>query len=129
MAMTAQPSLAHHRLRLGAFGERLAADYLRSLGFLVLRRGFRAGRHEIDLVVRRGRQVAFVEVKARRSRRCGEASAAVTARKRWIISRVAAVWVDRHGRPGDRYRFDVVAIECPRGQPPAVTHVAGAWWL
>lgn len=122
-------SFGHRRRRFGVLGERIAADFLRSLGFLVLQRGFRAGRHEIDLIVRRGRQVAFVEVKARRSRACGTAAAAVTARKRWIVSRVAAVWVDRHGQAGDCYRFDVVAVECIPGRGPEVTHVAGAWWL
>src|SRR3989442_268696 len=55
------------RHRQGLAGEREAIRYLQSRGWFVLAHRFRMGRTEIDLVARRGRLVAFIEVKARRS--------------------------------------------------------------
>jgi len=66
--------------------------------------------------------VAFVEVKQRRGLAFGSAGEAVGWRKRLRIGRVAAVWMDRHGKEGDVYRFDLMAVE-RRG----IEHVADAW--
>ena len=61
------------------------------------------------------RLIAFVEVKTRRSRACGSAVESVSAFKQRILGRVATLWRVRHGRPGDEYRFDVVAVVWPAG--------------
>ena len=66
---------------LGLEGERLAIAFLTSCGWLVEAHRFRLGRHDIDLVVRSGRLVAFVEVKTRRSLNYGSGLQAVSARK------------------------------------------------
>ena len=59
------------RRRLGAIGEALAADRLERAGYRILDRNVRCGGVELDLVVARGRVLAFVEVKTRRSRALG----------------------------------------------------------
>ena len=85
------------------------------------------GRHDLDLVIRRERLVAFVEVKTRHSLRCGSAVESVSALKRRLIERVALSWRLRHGRPGDEYRFDLVGVrDLGRGRYE-VEHVADAW--
>jgi putative endonuclease len=81
------------------------------------------------LVIRKQSTVAFVEVKTRRSSTCGTALEAVSLRKQREISRVASVWVLRQGRPGDEYRFDLVAIHDQPGGEPVVEHVPDAWRL
>jgi putative endonuclease len=116
------------RHRRGLWGERLAAAYLTACGWSVEARRFRLGRHDIDLVVRRGSLVAFVEVKTRSSAVCGNPVAAVTPAKCRVLARVAAVWKDRYGRPSDRYRFDVVAVQLGGGVP-RLDHVPDAWRL
>jgi putative endonuclease len=114
---------------LGRRGEDIAARFLAHRGWTVLARNFRLSRREVDLVVRRGRVVAFVEVKTRAGRACGHPLEAIGPGKRREIQAVAAAWVDRHGRPGDTYRFDAVAVTCRHGSPPEIEHVPDAWRL
>ncbi|HET7038981.1 MAG TPA: YraN family protein, partial [Gemmatimonadales bacterium] len=91
-------------------GERQAAAFLESGGWQVLAHRFRVGRLEVDLIARRGRVVAFVEVKTRRGTGFGTPFEAVTWGKQREIVRVARAWMDRHGSPDDVYRFDVVGV-------------------
>ena len=101
--------------------------FLVACGWQVEAHRFRLGRHDLDLVIRRERLVAFVEVKTRHSLRCGSAVESVSALKRRLIERVALSWRLRHGRPGDEYRFDLVGVrDLGRGRYE-VEHVADAW--
>jgi putative endonuclease len=117
------------RQRRGLAGERAALAFLTSCGWEVEAHRFRWGRHDLDLVARRGGVVAFIEVKTRRSLACGSPVESVGRRKRAILGRLAELWRLRHGRPGDEYRFDLVAIwDGGRGRY-RIEHVADAWRL
>ncbi len=80
--------------RVGRRAEWIATALLTIKGYRVLVRGFTVSGGEIDLVVRRGATIAFVEVKARPGHE--EALLAVTETKRRRISRAAAVWLTRN---------------------------------
>lgn len=114
---------------LGVKGERLAIAFLTSCGWSVEAHRFKLGRHDVDLVIRKDQVVAFVEVKTRQSNSCGSGLEAVSRRKQRDIARVAKVWLLRFGRPGDEYRFDLVAIQDAQGAHPSIEHVANAWRL
>jgi putative endonuclease len=98
------------RQKRGLAGEEQAIRYLLSRGWSLVAHRFRMGRIEIDLVVRRGDLVAFVEVKARRGSAFGSPMEAVTGSKRREIVKAARAWVDRYGRPSDIYRFDCIGL-------------------
>ena len=116
------------RHQRGMEGERLALAWLTSAGWCIEAHRFRIGRHDLDLVARRGRLVAFIEVKTRTGTRHGTPAQAVGPRKQATLSRVAECWRQRHGRPGDSYRFDVISVLLhPRG--PRVEHIPDAWRL
>lgn len=117
------------RQLLGLHGERLAMAFLTSCGWSVEAHRFKLGRHDLDFVIRKGRMVAFVEVKTRRSTTCGTAVEAVSRRKQQDIARVASAWILRHGRPEDEYRFDLVAVQDVPGGEPVIEHVTDAWRL
>ena len=86
-------------------------------GAYIKERNFRCRMGEIDLIIRDGRYLAFVEVKYRRTEECGWAAEAVDARKQRVISRVAQFYLHRYGYPEDTpCRFDVVAIDGERIQ-------------
>ena len=98
------------RQTLGTLGERIAARWLAAQGWQLLAVRWRSGHRDLDLVVRLGDLVAFVEVKARRGTLFGDPVEAVTWRKRRELVRSAQAWIDRCGRPGEAYRFDVVGV-------------------
>ena len=83
-------------------------------GYEVLEHRYRFHRHDVDLVARRGATVVFVEVKVRTGASHGGAAEAVTARKRLELTRAASAWLQRHGRPEDGARFDVIAVDADR---------------
>ncbi|MBW1842952.1 MAG: YraN family protein [Deltaproteobacteria bacterium] len=104
------------RNELGAEGERRAADHLAARGYRIVGRNVRAGGVEMDLIVRRGRLVVFVEVKTRRAGGPGCGEDAVDARKQLRLVRGAAAWIHEQPRPTHRVRFDVIVCECSRDE-------------
>lgn len=107
----------------GRKAERIAAWWLRAKGYRVVAMRVRTAAGEIDLIVRRGRTIAAVEVK----RRADFASAlhAVTPRQRQRIAGALAAWLA--ARPGLTHlqpRFDVLVIGAGRPR-----HLPGAWVL
>jgi putative endonuclease len=111
----------------GLWGERTAIGYLTSCGWEVEAHRFKLGRHDIDLIVRRDRTVAFVEVKTRRSVAQGSSVESVGRRKQSTITKVASVWCLRYGRQDDEYRFDVVAVQEHAAGEYTIEHIEDAW--
>jgi putative endonuclease len=104
--------------RGGRRAETLAALFLQLKGWSILARRARAPVGEVDLVARRGRMVAFVEVKARAT----EAEAALSLDE-FRLRRVAAAagaLAPRFVRPGDDMRIDAIFVvpwRLPRHMP------------
>ena len=114
---------------MGRWGEEQAAAWLRREGYRILGRRVRpGGRDEIDLVVRHGEILAFVEVKTRRSRGLLAPSAAIDRRKKRALGRAAARYLRRLSYPRLVYRFDVVeVIGTPDSGEPAIRHIRDAF--
>lgn len=113
---------------LGRRGERLAASYLQRRGWRIVERNWRFHNKEIDLVARRGRLVAFVEVKTRGTGALGHPLETITAAKRRDLAIAARGWITLRGRPGESYRFDAVAVVQDR-RGTRVEHLEDAWQL
>jgi len=99
------------RPSLGRLGEDAAARHLAARGYRIVARNVRADRVEIDLIVRRGGVLAFVEVKSRRGAGHGQAAEAVDPRKQRRLRHGARAWLA--SRPTEatgviQHRFDVV---------------------
>jgi putative endonuclease len=95
--------------RRGRRSEIFAAAFLMAKGYRLLDRRFKTPLGEIDLVMRRGRAIVFVEVKQRSG--AGDAREAVTAASRRRIARAAELWLARNGAGSAvDYRFDVVIV-------------------
>lgn len=108
--------------RTGLSAESRAAAYLMAKGYRILARRFRTPQGEIDIVARRRRLLAFVEVKARRS--LDEAAYAVTPRQQQRIIGAAQAWLMTHPEHAAfDLRFDAMLI-APRRLP---RHLLGAF--
>ena len=119
------------RQQFGRAAEAAAAQQLTRDGWTVLGRNVRVGRGELDLIVRRGDVLAFVEVKARRSTAFGAPEDAVDARKRRRVARLAELWLAARPwalRGVSDVRFDIVAVDASK-RPPAIRHLPGAFTL
>jgi putative endonuclease len=107
--------------RRGRGAETLACWYLRLHGWRILARRARVPGGEVDIIARRGRTLAFIEVKARATE-----EAAAFALDDWRLRRVAAAaerLAARYMRDGDDVRIDALFI-VPRRWP---RHLANVW--
>ncbi len=107
--------------RFGRWAEGLCVATPRLRGWRIVARPLHARVREIDIVARRGRLIAIVEVKARRD---PAGDAAPDARQRRRIERAAAVFLARHpDLAGHDLRFDLMVV-----RPWRLPHrLADAW--
>lgn len=82
-------------------------------GYQIVGRNVRMPGGEIDVVARDGEMIVFVEVKGRESHRFGSAVAAVDARKRRTLRKLAEEWMQLFA-PRAFARFDVIAADGAR---------------
>jgi putative endonuclease len=96
------------REEAGRRAETLACWWLRLKGWGILARRVRTPLGEVDIVARRGRVVAFVEVKARSSAR--EAALALDEYRLRRVAAAAGALAHRFARTGDVTRIDALFI-------------------
>jgi putative endonuclease len=107
--------------RGGRRAERLAAWWLRLKGWRILAIRARTPVGEVDLVARRGRTLAFVEVKSRASE--AEAGIALDDYRLRRVVRAAEALAPRFARSGDTIRIDAMFI-VPGRLPRHVTNIS-----
>ena len=107
-------------LPLGNSGEDCAVEFLKSEGCTILERNYRTPFGEIDIIAKDDDFIVFVEVKTRRSLRCGNPFEAVDIRKQRRISKVALDYITRRGLHDAPARFDVIAVTPQGGDLPKI---------
>lgn len=116
---------------LGAFGEDAACRWLRRHGYRILERNFSCRFGEIDIIARKGKYLAFVEVKMRKNADHGAAMEFVTPAKQNRLIQTAEYWLMK--TPTDlQPRFDVVEVYAPEGistRKPEINHLEDAFQL
>ncbi len=117
--------MAQH-ISTGIQGEDLACQWLKTKGFNILHRNWRAGRAELDIVARQGEFRGVVEVKTRNSAQWGPPEQAVGPAKRRHLMRAATELLLTF--PEDlELRFDILSItHTPHG--PEFVHIPNAYY-
>ena len=118
-------------LAAGLWGEKVAARYLKRMGFKVIGQRVRVGRKdELDILARDEDCLVFVEVKTRRSEDFGRAASAVDRHKRFRMSRAAVRYLMKLRNKPDHIRFDVVEVigRWDEGDPE-IRHIPNAFSL
>ena len=121
-----RPSELRDRGRVGRRGEELAIGHLEGKGFQLVERNYRFERGEIDVVMKDGPELVFVEVKARRSSGYGSPEDSVTPHKRMQLRKVAEGFLFERNIENTPCRFDVVTVRWGRGGPE-FTHIENAF--
>ena len=113
----------------GAWGEALAAEYLRKKRYTPVAAGYRCKFGEIDLIVKDRRHLVFVEVKLRKSAKFAQALEYVDRRKQDRIRTTAEMYLSQN--PTElQPRFDVIEIYAPEGMEtthPEIYHMEDAF--
>jgi putative endonuclease len=99
------------RHRIGAWGEKIASQYLEAKGYQIRARNWRTQEGEVDLVVQDGETIVFVEVKTRTSKDFGWPEESITLAKRRRLQRVALAYLVDQELSDILWRIDVVAID------------------
>ncbi len=109
-----------HRILPGSRGqaaETQACHYLSERGLRLVTRNYRCRHGEIDLVMRDGSTVVFVEVRYRANRNFAGGAETVDRRKQSKLVATAMHYLQSHPDAAARpARFDVVAIASDRGE-------------
>ena len=98
----------------GAWGEGVAAEYLRKKRFTILACNYRCRFGEIDIIAGNRKYLVFVEVKLRRSDRFAAAREVVGLEKQRRLRTTAMLWLQENP-DGRQPRFDVIEIYAPEG--------------
>ncbi len=113
----------------GAWGEALAAQYLRKKKYSIISSSYRSKYGEIDLIACNKQYLVFVEVKLRKTNKFAEGREFVDFYKQNRLRATAAMYLasaDTELQP----RFDVIEIYAPEGTAtvnPVITHLEGAF--
>jgi len=105
--------------RYGKFSEKIAAVYLMLKGYRIVARNFSSHFGEIDIIAARGRSLAIIEVKARKS----EVYELLTARQQKRIINATSAFLARRPEFADsEIRFDLMAVK-----HFSIEHIEDCW--
>lgn len=118
---------ADGRKRLGQTGERLAERFLRKQRFKTLARNYRTPVGELDLVMRDGKTVVFVEVKSLTSGRWTDPQDQLRPKQQQHLLKAAAWFLRQTKREDAPCRYDVVGVLFTADGEPEIQHVIDAF--
>ena len=97
--------------KIGADAESIAVTYLEANGLVLLTRNYHCRQGEIDLIMRDGNFLVFIEVRYRKNNLYGSASESVTRQKQRRLLTTASYYLQNERCNADtRCRFDVISI-------------------
>ena len=117
------------RQKLGDSAEHAAAVYFQEQAVEVVAKNLRIGRFEIDLVIREGPVLIFVEVRTRGQRSWQRSLDSIDWKKQARLRRAAELLWPRRARFGrdiERIRFDAVAVVFENGHA-YIEHIKAAF--
>lgn len=95
---------------IGFYGEEIAENYLREMGYTILERNFKCKIGEIDIIAKDSNHICFIEVKTRYGTLYGTPGESVTNSKQYKIQRTAQSYILKKKLHKFNFRFDVIEI-------------------
>ncbi len=116
-----------YKKEFGDRGEDIAVDYLKNKQYEIIKRNYRFGHGEIDIVAKDNDVLVFVEVKTRKNLEFGPPELAVTKNKQRQIRRISEAYLVEKKIIDIDCRIDVVAILIKKNLPPEINHIENAF--
>ncbi len=113
-------------MKIGNDGEQAACAHLEEKGYQILERNYRYRKSEVDLIVKHGNWLVFVEVKTRSSSFFGYPEEFVDRKKQFLIFEAAENYVYEKDWNGN-VRYDIVSVMLTRGKVE-VYHIEDAFY-
>jgi putative endonuclease len=107
--------------------EARVASFLKKQGLEPVDKNYRCRFGEVDLIMREGNVLVFIEVRGRRGERFGSPAESVTRPKQRRVAAAAAHYLQRHARLAQlACRFDVVGVDTSI-EPPGIRWIKSAF--
>ena len=103
-------------IELGKKGEKVASNFLEKLGYCIILRNFKCSYGEIDIIAMDKKELVFIEVKTRGSKKYGEAREAVDLYKKKHIKKATTYYISKHRLENEFVRFDIIEVYVRRGE-------------
>jgi putative endonuclease len=115
--------------KTGDEGEDLAVELLESKGYSIVKRNYRYGKGEIDIIAKDPEEegLIFIEVKSRKNLEFGSPEEAITKNKIKQLKRIAELYLYENEIKEILCRFDVIAILMLPGKKPQIEHFVNAF--
>ena len=112
----------------GKASENAAAKHLKKCGYKILERNYRKNYGEIDIVAKRGENIAFVEVKTRKSDSFGTPSEFVSISKQKKIIKTAYTYIQENNLDAE-FTFDIVEVYTNGIKIKDINHIVNAFYI
>ncbi|OQX87410.1 YraN family protein [candidate division KSB1 bacterium 4484_87] len=112
---------------VGKLGEKLASDYLKNKGYKIIKRNYRFGHGEIDIIAEKDGILIFVEVKTKKFGDFGDPIYWITRRKQRQIAKIAQAYLYEKEIEHMDCRFDVIVLQWEDGTYK-IDHIEDAFW-
>ncbi len=117
-----------NHVEAGRRGENAALEFLQNLGYRLIRRNYRHGRGEIDLVMEdTDNFLVFIEVKSNRTKNSGHPLERIDGRKIRQLQRMAVRYCWEFHQENRDIRFDVVGVELTTLASTSILHIKNAF--
>lgn len=113
------------RKDIGAFGEKLAGEYLKKRGYRILETNYRSPDGEVDIIAKEGEYLVFVEVRTKRGRSFGTPQESITQAKAERLIKVAYYYQQTNQNLPQLWRIDVVSVDLG-GRSPQIELIKNA---
>ncbi|MPM86702.1 hypothetical protein SDC9_133793 [bioreactor metagenome] len=95
---------------IGSYGESIAENYLKEMGYTILEKNFKCKIGEIDIIAKDSKYICFVEVKTRYGSLYGSPGESVTNLKQYKIHKTAQFYILKKKLNKFNFRFDVIEV-------------------
>ena len=115
-----------HQQILRIDGENIATKYLIDRGYSILKRNFRNGHAEIDIIAQLNTQLVIIEVKTRNTSKYGNPEQSVSSKKQQLLAQAAEAYLLQNDLDLI-VRYDIISI-IKNQYKTEITHLVDAFW-